>query len=175
MQFDVVLPTTRVGNKTFALYQPTTDDIELTTRAEGMTVSQRMIDANTVRYFCYFLNGSTIASGNGPVMTLTFEPQEKLVAGDYAINIQNISLGTSALTNKYAGAATVSDSFTVLDLLLGDVNGDGLRNVQDVVLLINKIVGNESEHFIEAAANMNGDKDINVQDVVILINLIVGN
>ena len=59
------------------------------------------------------------------------------------------------------------------DVKLGDVNGDGDVNVNDVTVLINYILGKNPTPFVEANANVNGDEGINVNDVTALINLIL--
>ena len=62
----------------------------------------------------------------------------------------------------------------ISDTILGDINNDTLLNVQDVVLLINFVLGSleptDSQFY---AADMNSDGILNVQDVVILINIIL--
>ena len=54
-------------------------------------------------------------------------------------------------------------------------NGDSVLNVQDVVILINFILGSadptDQEYY---AGDINSDGILNVQDVVILINMILG-
>ncbi len=57
--------------------------------------------------------------------------------------------------------------------LLGDVNGDGVVNVQDIQKLINHITGlNLLSTTEESAGNTNCDSVINVQDIQKMINLI---
>ena len=53
----------------------------------------------------------------------------------------------------------------------GDLNGDGINNVLDVVLLVNCALGDECEI---CAGDMNQDGVLNVLDVVLLINTILG-
>ena len=56
-----------------------------------------------------------------------------------------------------------------LDCTLGDVNGDSMVNVLDIVSLINKIVdGNYNE-----CSDINLDGKLNILDAVILVNLIL--
>ena len=55
------------------------------------------------------------------------------------------------------------------DSLLGDINGDNLINIQDVVLLINFILNEEQN----SAADINSDGMTNVLDVVLLVNIIL--
>ena len=66
------------------------------------------------------------------------------------------------------------DDFKILvfnNTVSGDVNYDGELNVQDVVIIINMILGSIESDLI---ADMNNDGGINIQDVVLLLNLIIG-
>ena len=54
--------------------------------------------------------------------------------------------------------------------LVGDVNGDDMINVLDVVQLVNIILSNDNN----SSGDINGDGTINVLDVVQLVNLILG-
>ena len=53
----------------------------------------------------------------------------------------------------------------------GDLNGDGINNVLDVVLLVNCVLGEECD---VCAGDMNQDGILNVLDVVLLVNVILG-
>ena len=52
----------------------------------------------------------------------------------------------------------------------GDLNGDGLNNVLDVVSLVNCVLGNDCE---TCEGDMNQDEVLNVLDVVLLVNTIL--
>ena len=52
---------------------------------------------------------------------------------------------------------------------LGDVNGDFLINVQDIVLTVNLVLNNE----YNSSADLNSDSIINVLDIVQLVNIII--
>ena len=56
------------------------------------------------------------------------------------------------------------------DGLLGDVNGDGVLNVLDVVSLVN-IILNGDEYIL--SGDMNQDGTIDVLDIVTLVNTIL--
>jgi len=56
------------------------------------------------------------------------------------------------------------------EILLGDVNGDDVINVLDVVQLVNMILSGE---IMSPASDVNGDESLNVLDVVQLVNLIL--
>ena len=57
----------------------------------------------------------------------------------------------------------------ISDVEPGDINNDGILNVQDVVILINYILGD----IYDPNGDLNSDGILNVQDVVILINIIL--
>ena len=59
--------------------------------------------------------------------------------------------------------------------LLGDVNGDGVVNITDVIYLVNYIMQPESTTIILKAADVNIDGNINITDAVGIINLILNN
>ena len=108
--------------------------------------------------------------------------------GDFYVTDEMLGIDLS-LTNEYVHAFRVAQGEYNLTLnyadmklkiekaastvKLGDVNGDGDVNVNDVTVLINYILGKNPTPFIEANANVNGDEGINVNDVTALINMIL--
>ena len=59
-------------------------------------------------------------------------------------------------------------------VLSGDTNGDGMVDVQDVITLIDQILGKEPENFNLLNADMNGDGYTDAIDVVMLIDVVLG-
>lgn len=57
---------------------------------------------------------------------------------------------------------------------MGDVNGDGNVDIDDVSAMINKVLGRPVEPFIDANADMNDDGDYDVTDVNLIINIVLG-
>ena len=55
----------------------------------------------------------------------------------------------------------------------GDANDDKAVDVADVVAIVNKILGEPNDPFVEAAADVNGDGKIDVDDVVAVVNIIL--
>ena len=55
-------------------------------------------------------------------------------------------------------------------IILGDLNGDGLINVSDIIITINIILGIQE---INLSADMNADGFVDVTDVILLVNLII--
>ena len=55
--------------------------------------------------------------------------------------------------------------------LAGDLNGDGMLNILDVVMLVNIVLGYGDPL---PSGDLNGDGVLNVLDVVVLVNIILG-
>lgn len=62
---------------------------------------------------------------------------------------------------------------SIVEVLKGDVNGDGFVNVADVVAIINYILGTPPEIFHFDAADMDEDERINITDAVALVNYLL--
>ena len=107
LQFDIVYPG--------QYYNAFDNNYTLESRAEGMSVTMRQIDSNTLRCFCYFLTGGGIAAGEGKIMSLSLNPvNDGVPLGSYTVYVRNIRFGTDEMQDKYAGTDTQS-SFTVKD------------------------------------------------------------
>ena len=63
-----------------------------------------------------------------------------------------------------------------ISCLLGDVNGDGGFNIQDIVVMVNCVLAeNCDELTYTCAADINGDGGFNVQDIVVLVNCVLAD
>jgi len=62
-----------------------------------------------------------------------------------------------------------------LGSLIGDVNGDGLVSIADVMVTVDYIMGRPVSTFITENADINGDDNISVTDVSALVSLILNN
>lgn len=72
-----------------------------------------------------------------------------------------------ARAQKYA-----IDYFDEIDNgIAGDINGDGLLNILDIVSLVNLVLAGDYDD----AGDINGDGMVNILDVVSLVNLVLGN
>ena len=56
---------------------------------------------------------------------------------------------------------------------MGDLNQDGLINVQDIILSINIILGAPPSSYELCSGDINEDGIIDILDIVLLINLIL--
>ena len=68
----------------------------------------------------------------------------------------------------------VIDVFLSDDCSQGDLNEDNFINVQDIVLLVNIVLGGiELDDLIMCIVDLNDDGSVDVLDVVLLVNLIL--
>ena len=68
----------------------------------------------------------------------------------------------------------IDEAHVAHNVLMGDVNGDGVVNIQDVVALVDHTLGKEVSMFVEEAADVTGDGQINISDVVAVVNILLG-
>ena len=84
--------------------------------------------------------------------------------------------GTTDCTNTGCDDSAYLDDITFppasieSDELFGDLNGDLLINILDVVMIINNIINND----YDTLADLNLDNTVNVLDVILLVNIIIG-
>ena len=95
---------------------------------------------------------------------------------DYLYN--NAKLYIPFRTTKKYKACTGWMSFKNIEEMepsykLGDANSDQAVDVADVVAIVNYILGEPNDPFVEAAADVNGDGKIDVDDVVAVVNIIL--
>ena len=130
-------------------------------------------------------NGSVILSGGAP-----YENVISLEEGEYAVNafdtfgdgwngnIWSILDANGEEIFSYTledGSEGYSRTFNIVDSSCsGDVNSDSIINISDVIILVNAIIDNTTEEYLECG-DMNEDLVINVSDLVIIIDIILGN
>ena len=166
IQFDVQYPTQ---------YEVFDGNFSVSGRATGMTAATRQIDEQTLRCFCYSLAGAGVEAGSGKVMTLKLRPVgDNALAGNYHVSVSNVKLGTSELTDKYAGG-NLQTSFNVLEVLMGDVNSDGDVTAQDASLVLQAVAAKIELSAIQRhAADVNNDGDITAQDASLILQYVAG-
>jgi predicted transport protein len=79
-------------------------------------------------------------------------------------------------TNYYgcwcSGEYEINNSFCEeIEYISGDINGDSLINVLDIIEIINLILESEYSQVVD----MNYDGNLNVLDVVLVVDIILGN
>ena len=132
---------------------------------------------------------SIVPYGDGLITLFGLNMQ---VYGSYVIHETMLALGNNSALYTFVGedhvpfidsnaAMDITVEFTrdfMVDLacpadesIMGDLNDDGTLNVQDIIIMINIILGDEYNE----AADLSGDGIINILDVIQLVNLILAN
>lgn len=107
-----------------------------------------------------------------PILTFPISiPTDIETATSYKISINQISMTLDDESTQTAG--TRNGRLYVYKN--GDVNGDDAISITDAVSIVNCIMGNPSENFIEEVANVNNDEGISITDAVSLVNIIMDN
>ena len=108
----------------------------------------------------------TIDDDNVSITELLY--QNNIIYLDISSDYDNVII----VNSNYNGIESIDASFSISindSNINGDVNGDLLVNVQDVILAINLVLIEE----YNVAADLNFDNTINILDIVELINLIL--
>ena len=94
--------------------------------------------------------------------------------------VSAVGTGTATITATATDGSGVAASCEVTvtekagDFKMGDVNGDGVIDVSDVLTTASYAIGNESETFNFDAADVNKDGGIDVSDVLLVANIAIG-
>ena len=87
------------------------------------------------------------------------------------IDIKNESLDPNYFWYTYRGNNKRDGVYVFNGSISGDINIDGSLNVQDLVVLINIIIGGNQD--TNNNGDINNDNTIDVLDVVVLVNMIL--
>jgi hypothetical protein len=86
--------------------------------------------------------------------------------GEYEITVN----GAEAQNYKIS---YINGTIKIVSFVPGDVNGDGVVNVTDIVATVNYIMEKPSDGFNKDAADLTGDGEINVTDIVKMVSIIM--
>ena len=81
------------------------------------------------------------------------------------------SLVKRRMTKSRLGCDCIRVSIRVCENELGDINGDGSLNVQDVIIIVTQYILISEYNEI---ADLNGDGSVNIQDIIMLVSIITG-
>ena len=170
LQFKLTLPEgVSVAEDEEGLITSTTD------RTRSMTImgSKDPEEDNSYIFVLLSLDGNAIAGNEGAVMNVKLDIAPDVAPGDYEIKIEDVYMTTSSYETLNSAEAT--SDLTVKDIMLGDVNNDGIINVTDAIGVVNYILKNTPSSFVEGAADVNQDGIINITDAIGVVNMILGN
>ena len=114
-------------------------------------------------------------SSNGNILILTFDVKDTAEKGVYNISL-NYTPG-DIYDNDFndVDVKIINGTVTVIDYMLGDVNGDNVINAKDITLLRRYISGDYGVTVENNVADVNRDKAINAKDITLLRRYISGD
>jgi subtilisin family serine protease len=151
--------------------------------APGVLINTTTIDGGYTSFF----NGTSAACPHAAgIAALMLSINPELTADE----VRNILQSTSddiydegwdeetgyGRLNAY-DAVNTAFNFCENNWILGDLNNDSLLNVLDLVVLVNLIIGIETntEYCLLWSADFNVDDDINILDIIQIISVIIAN
>ena len=133
--------------------------------AKSIAITKSILPDGTSKFYNVPTGFTKVIDNTALTATIAGVPE---MEGDYQIVLQ--------LTSK-DGKEKVADTLVIHAVqpayALGDVNADKLIDVADVVGIVNYILGEPAEDFVEMAADVNGDGKIDIDDIVALVNIIL--
>lgn len=146
-------------------------DVVLSNRkADHQLITSNRTDGG-VRLLCYSPTLDIFEGNEDELFYITVKTPDN-AAGDYTLELKK-NLLTVADTYEEVRCEDTSSTLTVMAYILGDVNGDGIVTVTDVVLTIQAVLDLDPDPFIFEAADVNGDGDITVTDVVLIARMVL--
>ena len=98
---------------------------------------------------------------NGSHKSLVILDSEQIEIGRIALNS-----GLNLSAKNYI-SNIISENYE--QTILGDLNGDEVVNIQDIILIMNMILSQNAED----GADLNADNNVDILDVVLLVNIIL--
>ena len=178
VQFPIYLSNVRqLKDMTFQLsfpkvLLPNMESVSMSARAVGYEVSYtKGEETNDEQNFVLSLIGGEVPAGNAAVLVFTVDvPDDIATAQNYQVKINQVSVteedGSTITASTRNGRLSVYKN--------GDANGDDAVSIIDAVYVVDKILGNTSDDFIEEAANVNDDEGISIIDAVGVVDIILG-
>ena len=141
-------------------------------RASHMTVG--FTDTGDIHVLVYDPLAEGIPAGSGDILNLELEIDPSAVLGD-SVTLELVDVVLADM-NGDAVTLAVQNGVFHISRMVGDINGDNLVDVGDLVRLTEVILGTGAPPTTEEllAADCNGDLATDALDVACLLNLIVG-
>ena len=84
------------------------------------------------------------------------------------------AMNRNVKTGELIGDVEIAVKGVGLDAVLGDVNGDAVANLLDVMAMVNIILGNQVPTEVQVwAGDMDGNGVINIMDAIALVNIVL--
>ncbi len=116
------------------------------------------------------IQGGSFRLPNGNTLITLTHIGKIIEVDDDGNNVWEYTHTTNQIDNYWIARANKYSLDYFQNIILGDLNADGILNILDIVLMINMILSNE----YSVAADVNEDGFVDILDVVIMVNILVG-
>lgn len=140
-----------------------TEEAIATERLKNHAFSISDIGEGVYRVLIYSMANKSIEGNEGELLSIPFTLTEN-------VDVSSVELKDILLSDS---RGIIRDVTVEPALLMGDVNGDELVNVTDIIGIVNYILNAPSASFVEDTADVNEDGIINVTDVIAIVNYIL--
>ena len=142
--------------------------VSCTERMDGSySLSCQAMEGGFVRIAGFSPDNDAFTGSDGDILNVTIDIDESMPIGEYTIQLKDIVL--SDVDNNEYRPGNAEATVKVL-YALGDADGSGTVNINDVVCIVNHILSRETGTFHEMAADVDDSGSININDVVVLID-----
>jgi len=152
------------------VFNPT--DIENSNLPANFLTQASDLGNNTYRIISFSLSNETIPVGTTSILNFPIFVDANTTPGNYVLPIENVVIPDE----NNIDIATIPLEVGLISLLefpIGDVNGDGLVNILDIVSTVDHILGNNPSSFNVALADVNSDGTVNILDVLTIQDIIL--
>ena len=150
------------------------EEITLSSRNSKHNVTTNKLSGNIYKIGVASLGSKSLTDNDGIVLIIKANVRDDMPEGVYPVMIKNplivYSNGSKPTVQETQTSITVAKE----NYQKGDVDGDGVVDLADAVLVINHYVGKPVTTFIEKAADVDGDGVVDLADAVLIINYYVG-
>lgn len=157
----------------------TNNSYALTGRTSGFSVSMSVNENgsnSTVQILIFNTSGGTIAEGTGSIINLLFDVSGNAIIDDQIDICFDDCIISDAQANQIPADITDCGLFTIgspYDPC--DINMDGFVNILDLQIVINVILGNDTNPTHVQRSDLNGDSNVNILDLQMEINCILNS
>ena len=124
------------------------------------------------------MGGISIMVNSSTEGNITLEEQMQIGVGNYPLSIATADLNMDStpeivVSNWEVEGLRVIHNFLPVNEsgIQGDLNGDGVIDILDIIALVNMILNGE----YSIVADLNEDGVVNILDIIIYKNIILGN
>ncbi|MCR5130411.1 MAG: leucine-rich repeat protein, partial [Prevotella sp.] len=122
-------------------------------------------------FLCYSSKNNAFKGNEGELFNMNLVCAEGVAAGTYTATVRNIIM--SDVDRNELTQSDFTFDITVMDVVMGDANGDGRINGMDIVEMVDYIMERPSNSFVFAAADLTSDGKVNGMDLVELVSLVM--